>query len=150
MPTSLWILAPIILAVGAGIATQNVVNTALSRYASALGAAFFSVTGTFLVLLVLVLLNAGGSRTMVGNALHAPAYLWIGGIFGVLVLTSAVLLIPRVGAATFIAFLVAGQLIGALVLDQLGAFGLPRFPATWVRVLGVALLIGGARLVLWR
>jgi len=150
MPTSLLLLAPIILAIGAGTATQNVVNTALSRHASAVGAAFISVTGTFLILLVLLVLNVGGSRTSVSSALHAPPYLWIGGIFGVLVLISAVMLVPRVGAATFVAFLVAGQLIGALVLDQLGAFGLPRFPVTPLRVLGVFLLIGGARLVLWR
>lgn len=150
MLNSLWLLAPIILAIGAGAATQNVVNTALSRHVSAVGATFISVTGTFLILLVLLLGNAGGARTAVGSALQAPPYLWIGGIFGVLVLVSAVLLVPRVGAATFVAYLVAGQLIGALVLDQLGAFGLPRYPVTILRVVGVVLLIGGARLVLWR
>jgi len=150
MMHSLWLLAPIILLVGAGTATQNVVNTALSRHASAVGAAFISVTGTFLVLLLLLLVNVGGARGTVTGALHAPPYLWIGGLFGVLVLVSAVLLVPRVGAATFVAFMVAGQLIAALVLDQLGAFGLPKYPVTALRVVGVVLLLGGARLVLWR
>ncbi|MBI2935620.1 MAG: DMT family transporter [Chloroflexi bacterium] len=148
--SSLLVLAPIILAVGAGMATQNMVNTALSRHVSAVGATFISVTGTFIIMIVALALGLGGSRLAIANALHAPPYLWIGGIFGVAVLMSATLLLPKVGGATFVAFLVAGQLIGSLALDQVGAFGLQKFPVTLARVAGAALLLVGARLIAWR
>lgn len=150
MPTSLLLLAPIILAIGVGMATQNVVNTALSRAASVVVAAFISVTGTFLIMLVGLALNVNGGRAALPTALQAPAYLWIGGVFGALLLVAAVLLVPKVGAATFVAFLVAGQLIGSLVLDQVGAFGLQKFGVTPVRVAGAVLLLAGARLIAWR
>mgnify|MGYP001568843096 CR=1 FL=1 len=43
---------------------------------------------------------------------------------------------------------VVGQLIGALLLDHFGAFGLRHIPITPVRIAGAALLLVGMRLVI--
>ena len=150
MPSSLWLLAPIILAVGVGAATQGVVNTALSRSTGAVAASFVSVAGTFLLMLIPLALGLGGSRAGIANALHGPPYLWIGGVFGAAVVVSAILVLPKVGVTSYMAFLVAGLLIGSLVLDHAGALGLQKYPVTPVRAAGAVLLLVGARLIAWR
>ncbi|MSQ11764.1 MAG: DMT family transporter [Dehalococcoidia bacterium] len=147
MPNSLWLLGPLVLAVGLGGATQAAMNTALSRHTGSLGAAFISVVGSFVVLAAALAIGLAAGRAHLGGATNAPAYLWIGGVFGAVFLVASVLIIPKIGTASFIAFLVAGQLVGSLLLDQVGAFGLPKFEATPVRIIGAALLLVGARLV---
>ena len=150
MNISLLMYALPIMIVGGLIATQNVVNPALSRFTGPILAVLVSSSTTSLIMLILLLLGYGGSKATLSNLLQAPSYLWISGILGVGVLSGAVLLLPRVGAATYVAFLVAGQLIFAMFWDQIGAFGLAKFPVTSIRLGGALLLLAGARLVMWR
>jgi transporter family-2 protein len=51
------------------------------------------------------------------------------------------------GAGGVTAALVAGQLIAALVIDRLGLLGVHEVLIGWQRVLGAALVIGGAVLI---
>lgn len=59
----------------------------------------------------------------------------------------AVLLIPRLGAATVLALLVAGQLLASIALDHFGLFGLPQRPVDLSRLAGAVLLLGGVVLI---
>lgn len=147
MPSSTWALAAITLLVGGGAALQGVINAALSRSSGAMGASIVSFTGTFLMGLIVLALGLGGSRGGIVNAAYAPPYLWTGGLFGGAVVLSAVLLIPRVGAATFMVFLVGGLLVGSMLLDHLGVLGLEQHSTTALRVLGGVLVLLGAWLV---
>jgi transporter family-2 protein len=72
---------------------------------------------------------------------------WIAGAFGVIYIMIAVMLIPRLGAATVLALLVAGQLLASMAFDHFGLFGLPRQPADIYRLAGAAMLIGGVLLI---
>ena len=45
------------------------------------------------------------------------------------------------------AWIIAGQLVGSVLLDHTGAIGFAVREATWQRLVGVALLFGGALLV---
>ena len=56
-------------------------------------------------------------------------------------------LIPRLGAATVLALLIAGQLLSAIAFDHFGLFGLERHPIDLGRMAGAALLIGGVLLI---
>jgi len=56
-------------------------------------------------------------------------------------------LAPRLGAATLVAAVVAGQMIASLLLDQYGLLGFPTHPMNGLRVLGAALVIVGVILV---
>ena len=150
MPTSLWFVVPVIVAIGVGQVTQNVMNSAIARSGGVLAAVFISVAVTFALLLVAYALGVGGIRSGVASALHAPPYLFMGGVFGFASVLGAVLFVPKIGGTGYIAVFLAGQLVGSLLLDQVGAFGLPRIPITPVRIIGALLLFGGARLVLWK
>jgi transporter family-2 protein len=51
--------------------------------------------------------------------------------------------VPRLGVVTMIAALILGQLVGAIILDAVGAFGLPVKEIGWQRIVAVALVAGG-------
>jgi transporter family-2 protein len=76
-----------------------------------------------------------------------PPFAWAGGLYGAFFVTAAAFAAPRVGLALFIALLIAGQLGMALLLDHLGAFGLPRQPVSPVRIAGALLILAGVVLV---
>jgi bacterial/archaeal transporter family-2 protein len=56
----------------------------------------------------------------------------------------AILLLPHMGAGTAVALLVAGQMLGSLVFDHYGLFGLAQHP---VDLPGALLLIAGVVLI---
>ena len=71
----------------------------------------------------------------------------ITGLLAMPYLLAASFLAPRIGVGLFIAALIAGQLSGGVILDQIGAFGGATRPVDAVRVLGVCLLLAGVVLV---
>jgi transporter family-2 protein len=74
-------------------------------------------------------------------------YYLIGGLLGAAYVTSVLVTVRTLGAGGVTAATIAGQLSTAVVLDRLGAFGLPEKPVTVGRVVGVALLAAGVFLV---
>jgi len=76
-----------------------------------------------------------------------PWWSWSGGLFGAVFIALAILLVPKLGAATFIALLVAGQMLASVTLDHFGWLGLAQREIDLPRVIGVLLLIGGVVLI---
>jgi bacterial/archaeal transporter family-2 protein len=72
---------------------------------------------------------------------------WSGGFFGAVFIITAILTVPRLGAATVLALVVVGQMFGSMAFDQFGLLGLPQQPATLIRLLGAGLLIVGVVMV---
>jgi transporter family-2 protein len=56
-------------------------------------------------------------------------------------------LIPRLGAAALMAFLVAGQLIAGMVIDRIGLLGVAVREISVGRIAGALLLVAGAVMV---
>jgi transporter family-2 protein len=140
---------PIMLAVAAGISV--VVQQALNaNLRTALGSAAWSgftsyLVGTVcMVLLALALHDPVPSATV---AARVPWWAWSGGLFGAIFIGLAILLIPQIGAVTFVALLVTGQMLASLTLDHFGLLGVPVQPATLVRMAGAAFLILGVVLI---
>jgi transporter family-2 protein len=80
-------------------------------------------------------------------ATRMPWWYWCGGLLGATYIYLAVLLAPRLGAATLVAVIVAGQMVASLVLDQFGLVGYPQQSLTPARFVGALLVVGGAILV---
>jgi transporter family-2 protein len=72
---------------------------------------------------------------------------WCGGLLGAVYIVGTIVLAPRLGAATLIAALVAGQMIMSLVIDQYGWVGFAEHPISPLRLLGAALVVVGVVLV---
>jgi transporter family-2 protein len=60
---------------------------------------------------------------------------------------ATIVLAPRLGAATLVAAVVAGQMLASVLLDQYGLVGFPVHPLSALRLLGAGLVIGGVILV---
>jgi transporter family-2 protein len=56
-------------------------------------------------------------------------------------------MIPRLGAATVLALIVVGQMLGSLTLDHFGILGIPQHPVNPTRLAGAGLLIAGVVLI---
>jgi transporter family-2 protein len=72
---------------------------------------------------------------------------WTGGIFGAIYIAISILMLPKLGAATVLALLVAGQMIGSIVFDHYGLLGVPVHSVNLSRILGALLLMAGVLLI---
>jgi transporter family-2 protein len=135
------LLAALAVFAGVAAALQGAAKAGLAR-AAGLGPAL--VINTVVVLLgALGLWAALGSKTALSTA-DASWTLYLGGVFGFVIIASLAFVFPKIGAAYAIALMVGGQCLAALVVDHFGLMGMPRDPATAQRALGIALVIAGA------
>src|SRR5215218_52733 len=122
--------SPILLAVAAGvsIAVQQVLNSNLRM---ALDSAAWSGFVSYLVGVACMALLALALRDPLpsaGVAARIPWWAWSGGLFGAIFIGLAILLVPRLGAAAFIALLVTGQMLASVAFDHFGWLGLAQRP----------------------
>ena len=100
-----------------------------------------------------VALGTGGPRRPDTPSRWAPGWgalpwwHWTGGLLGAVYVALIIVLAPRLGAATLIAAVVAGQMAASLALDHWALVGFPLHPLSPQRVLGAPLVIGGVALV---
>ena len=71
----------------------------------------------------------------------------MGGLCGANYIVIAILLAPRLGAATLIAVTVAGQMLVSILLDHFGLIGYPVHPMNVWRIVGAGLLLAGVGLI---
>lgn len=131
-----------LLAAGAGLATQAPINAALSQ---SVGSAPVAACINFLVgfVFLLAVCAARGIGPTTGFLTATPPWAWIGGTFGATYILALTWSVPQVGALTAAAATILAQLVVALLLDRVGAFGLPVQEITWTRILGAVLILGG-------
>jgi transporter family-2 protein len=56
---------------------------------------------------------------------------------------SATIIIPRLGAASFIAYILIAQLLTSAVVDQFGLFGMARRPIDITKLVGLVVIAAG-------
>jgi transporter family-2 protein len=136
------------LAAGIAGAAQASISGALGRRVGTIGAAGFGVVlAAILVVMLAVALGRGGS---VASAIHQPRWLWLGGLFGAVIVVAIAYAPPRIGTFATVALLIAGQLVAGALIDAFGWLGSPRIPVTVTRFAGLVLVAAGAALTLKR
>jgi len=142
----LWPLVGILA--GAFAATQAPINAELSR---GLGLPVAAAAASFVSgAIILAMITATISQVQgVPPDWRAPApWLFVaGGVLGAAFVTGGIILIPRMGAAATMAFIVAGQLMAGMLLDRIGFMGMAVREITLGRVGGAVLLLVGALLI---
>ena len=134
-----------LLAAGAGacIALQASANSRFrENIRSPEYAAFFSICGTF-VTAVTVMLLLRPPAPSAAQFRQTEWWNWVGGPLGALIVLAGAALTPRLGAAAFIALVVGGQLLCSVLLDHFALMGLPEQPITPGRVFGAILVVAG-------
>ena len=133
---------------GAAVPVQFAVNSELR---GVVGGTITAAAISFLVgaiaLGVRVLVAREGVPSL-SDAASAPWWAWIGGLLGAFYVAASIILTPRLGAANTVAFVLAGQVLASIVLDQFGLLNLPVHPVSLARLGGAALVIAGVFVVL--
>jgi len=134
------------LLTGVVIAVQTGINSQLREFlASPLQAVFVSfMVGTAVVALALV---AKRDPPPLAKWASMPWWMWLGGLCGLFIVSTNIIVVPRLGAALLTSLAIAGQLTTALVLDHYGAFGFPVHQLSLARVAGAVLLLAGVVLI---
>jgi bacterial/archaeal transporter family-2 protein len=135
------------LAAGVSVIVQQALNANL-RYA--IGSAAWSGFVSYAVGLVCMAALLIALRDPIPSAAvvaRIPWWAWSGGLFGAIFIALAILLIPQLGAATFIALLVAGQMLASITLDHYGWLGLEQRSIDLPRLIGAGLLVAGVVLI---
>jgi bacterial/archaeal transporter family-2 protein len=142
------VLIPILLVFIAGgmVALQAPTNAMLAKAGgSAVLAALISfAVGTAALLAVWL---TSGNRPGTSAFAGLPWYAWVGGLYGAVFVAVAAYAAPKIGVASLITIGIAGQIAMALLLDHMGAMGLPREQISFGRVVGAFLVLAGVVLV---
>src|SRR3982750_3202233 len=118
-----WLL----LAAGAGILipVQAAVNYKMRTF---VGQPLYSTlinfgVGTIVLGVILATISAANEGGSWRKAVDAPWWAWTGGALGLFFVTATVIVVKYTGQATFSVAMLAGQTVGALMLDHFGWLG---------------------------
>ena len=134
-------------AAGAMLPVQFGINAQLAEWVgSPLRATLVSfVVGTLaLAAAMLVVARGWPSVDRLGDA---PWWVWLGGLLGAFYVLGSVVTAPKLGAATLVAVILAGQAVASLAVDHFGWVGFEENPVTPGRLAGMALVAAGVALV---
>jgi transporter family-2 protein len=132
---------------GAALTLQAVWNARLRTATnSPVLTTIISVTITLLSL-VLVWSSGMTNRGSIPAFATLPKWAWLGGALAAYYLVVSLIAIPRIGAAAVFSLVIAGQMVAALVVDSIGAFGVNSIPPRLSHVVGTTLLLIGALLI---
>jgi len=141
----------VLLGVGAGclVGMQAPVNSRLGKTVGTAQAATFS----FLVGTAALLLLASFWRGGLGNLGHvgrAPWWALVGGLFGAVYVSVALVAVRTLGASGLTAVVITGQLVISVVIDRFGLLGVAKQHIGVTRIIGLVLLVAGFVLVVRR
>src|SRR5579862_1700116 len=131
---------------GAVMAFQGPINAALRIHVGVLESSLVSFCVGTIVLLAIV--GMWGK----GNVLafrQAPPWQLLGGLIGVIFVTTTLLAVPRIGVPGMIVAALAGQMTAGLLIDRFGWVGIAARPIESTRLAGVVLLVVSVVLINW-
>ncbi|EST12417.1 DMT family transporter [Sporolactobacillus laevolacticus] len=136
------------LAAGMVSPVQTSINTQL-RYAvrSPFIASLISFTTGTIILALLTLIIDHTMKMDWRIVPQAPKWIWVGGMMGVIFVTSNILLLPVLGSALTVVSVLCGQMTLAMAVDHFGWFGVQQHKLNWPRITGLTLMIIGIVLI---
>ncbi|MCW2254158.1 transporter family-2 protein [Providencia alcalifaciens] len=138
------ILIFIALLAGAVVPIQAASNAILARHLGhPLWASAISLLVSMIVLIPLLFIFKVPKPNFNLALFSQPIWVWFGGIAGMLYLTSALILVPKIGSTTFFVMVIAGQLIISALIEQFGWFGMTQNSISMGKILGIGLVMGG-------
>jgi transporter family-2 protein len=135
------------LLAGISVPTQAGINAQLGLWTRSpvLASTISFMVGT--LTLVLYSLIARIPLPGFATAGNHPWWIWVGGALGAFFVTTTIILVPKLGATTMVALILAGQMFASLLLDHFGWLGYPLQPLSLGRIAGVVMVCGGVWLI---
>ncbi|QYO66473.1 DMT family transporter [Leptolyngbya sp. 7M] len=145
--SSIYFYILLALIVGTFLPLQVGVNSKLAdSVGSPLISAFLSFCVGTIALLSYILIT-GTPIANAANAKNASPISWIGGLLGAFYVAVSIVLLPKLGVATTVTLIIAGQVLMSLVMDHFGLLDVPIKEVSFARVCGAILVILGVVLI---
>jgi bacterial/archaeal transporter family-2 protein len=143
------VFSALALSIGIAFAVQTSINATLARGIGSPVLATLISFGVGFAALMALSVATGQFQHVSGAGIRAlPVWVWLsGGLLGASIVFGSVFLVPKIGVAALAAFVIAGQLAAAAVIDHFGLFGVPVHEIGLLRVTGLVMLFAGALLV---
>ena len=127
------------LLIGALISIMVSFNSGLEGYVgSTYSVVLIHTIGLITILIVAVIKK---EKIVIKEAI--PFYLFLGGIFGVMLTLVNVITIGSIGVALTTALAVFGQLVFSSLVDHFGLFGLTKYEFNPKKIVGFLIVFGG-------
>lgn len=138
--------AILMLFAGIGIPIMAALNAGLGAklHSPSLAAAILFLVGMAASLGYMFVFE-GVPKIFVGA--QAPFYFYLGGLFVVVYVLGITWVAPRFGIGNAISFVLLGQLISMMTIDQFGLMGAPQTTITMQRLAGLAFMAVGVVMV---
>jgi transporter family-2 protein len=123
---------------------QSSINGALGKRIGVYESSFFSfLLGTIILLVLVVVLGKGNLSAVT----EVPRWQLLGGVAGVIIVTSMILAVPNIGVASAVFAVTIGQILISMVIDHFGLFDAPVIPFNLLRFAGIILMVAGLILI---
>jgi len=130
---------------GAAMALQGTLNSQLTQKTSLLSSTLLvHIIGALAAFAAVLLWKA---PLLQHKWLEVPWYLYLGGIFSVIIVALVALSISKIGVCNATTAIIVGQVGTAVLIDHLGLLGVPRISWNPWQVLGLVLFAAGAKLL---
>lgn len=131
-------------AIGTGMSMQSAINSGLRSYVkSPFTASMISFVIGTLFLSIIVLVNGLPLTPPPDVFTSEPLWIWLGGVFGVIALTTNIFIFPKIGSVETAIMPIIGMIITGMVIDNFGWFNSMIQPFGVTRFLGVVLIFAG-------
>ncbi len=125
---------------GIAVGVQSPLSSMISQRLGVIESIFIIHLGGAIAALIPLIYYGGGK---ISNWRTVPWYALCAGVFGLVVIFSMSYMIPRVGVATALIILLAGQLFIGTILDHFGLLGAIQRPLELSRIMGLAIVLAG-------
>lgn len=132
---------------GTAMALQGTLNAALGKIIGTWESTLLvHVIGTLTVVMIMLVLGLGlGNFSKIGQA---PWYAFLGGVLNVVIIYALVRAMPAIGVGNATTAIIVAQVLTAVLIDAVGAFGMKTYAFHAIDLLGIAFLAIGARILL--
>lgn len=131
-------------AIGTGMSMQSAINSGLRSYVRSpfIASMISFVIGT-VFLSIIVLVNGLPLTPELTVYTEQPAWIWLGGVCGVIALTTNIFIFPKIGSVETAIMPIIGMIITGMVIDNFGWFNSMVQPFSITRFFGVVLIFAG-------
>jgi len=141
-----WLYLGVAALAGAAMALQGTFNAALGKSVGVWSSTLLvHIIGTATALLIMLFSRSWFTLEQLAQA---PWYAFLGGLLNVLIIYGVVKTIPLVGVGNATTAIIVAQILTAVLIDNLGAFGMKKYDFQYLDFLGIALLAIGSRILL--
>lgn len=142
------VLHLIAFASGLVLPIQIAFNNRLTAYSgnAVISSLWSFATGT-IVLFVYAITSYKDLTKSLQQIGQAPPHAWLGGVVGCFYVVSTLLVAPRIGLALSLGLVILGQLSMSLLIDNFGWFGMEVRSLTWLKGVGILLVLSGILLI---